>query len=85
MKKFKYENDGAGRIHLEAADMDMVELAAEVGRIVQNLHTSLIRQEPMAAEQFQKACFIAMIPGSPVWNILEQGEGSSCIMMLGRK
>jgi len=84
MKKFKYENDGTS-IHLEAADMDMVALAAEVGRIVQNLHTALARQEPMAAELFRKACFIAMIPGSPVWNIQEQGEGSSCIIMLGKK
>lgn len=85
MKKFKYENDGTGQLHLEAADMDMAELAAEVGRIVQNLHTALARQEPMAAVQFRTAVMIAVMPGSPVWSIQEQTEGSSCIMMLGRK
>lgn len=84
MKKFIYENDGS-QIHLEAADMDMIELAAEVGRIVQNLHTALARQEPIAADQFMKACFISMIPGSPVWNIQQPTEGSSCIVMLSRK
>lgn len=85
MKKFIYENDGSGQLHLEAADMDMAELAAEVGRIVQSLHTILARQEPMAAAQFRTAVMIAVMPGSPVWNIQEQTEGSSWIMMLSKK
>ena len=54
MKKFKYENDGT-QIYLEAADMDMEELAAEIGRITQHLFTSLHNQEPMAALRFKMA------------------------------
>jgi hypothetical protein len=84
MKKFKYENDGS-QIHLEAADMDMEDLAVEVGKLVQELHTSLARQEPLAAAHFRAAVLITMMPGSPVWNIQEQSEGSSCVMILGQK
>ena len=84
MKKFIYENDGS-QIHLEAADMGMDDLAVEIGRIVQNLHTSLARQEPMAAVQFRTALMITMMPGSPVWNMKEQTEGSSTMIMLGKK
>lgn len=68
MTKFKYENDGS-QIHLEAANMNMEDLAVEIGRIVQNLHTSLARQEPMAAVQFRTALMITLMPGSPVWNM----------------
>lgn len=85
MKKFIYENDGTGHLHLEAADMDMQDLAVEIGKNVQNLHTSLARQEPLAAAQFRTAVTIMLMPGSPVWEMREQGEGSSCIMMLGKK
>lgn len=84
MKKFKYENDGS-QIHLEAADMDMEDLAVEIGRIVQNLHTSLARQEPMAAMQFRAAVLTAILPGSPVWSVPEPTEGSSTMIMLGKK
>ena len=84
MKKFIFEDDGT-QIHLEAADMDMQDLAVEIGKLVQELHSSLARQEPLAAAQFRAAVLIAMMPGSPVWNIREQTEGSSCIMMLGKK
>lgn len=84
MKKFKYENDGTS-IHLEAADMDMLDLAVEIGRIVQNLHASLERQEPMAAMQFRAAVLTAMLPGSPVWSVPEPTEGSSTMIMLGKK
>ena len=62
--------------------MDMEDLAVEVGKLVQKLHTSLARQEPLAAAQFRAAVLITMMPGSPVWNIQKQSEGDSCIMML---
>ena len=84
MSKFLYENDG-NQVHIEAADMDMEDLAVEIGRIVQNLHTSLARQEPMAALQFRTAVMIAMMPGSPVWGMKELSEGSSTMIMLGKK
>ena len=84
MQKFIYENDGS-KVHIEAADMDMQDLAVEIGRIVQNLHTSLARQEPEAAAQFRLAVMITMMPGSPVWRIEEHAEDGSCIMMLGKK
>ena len=84
MKKFKYESD-ATQTHMEAADMDMEDLAVEIGKIVQYLHTSLARQEPMAAAEFRTAVTIMMLPESPVWNMREQTEGSSTIIMLGKK
>lgn len=84
MKKFVYEHD-ASQIHLEAADMDIDDLAVEIGSIVNHLYTSLARQEPMAALQFKSAVLITMMPGSPVWTITEQTEGSSTMIMLGKK
>lgn len=84
MKKFKYENDG-GHVHIEAAQMDMQDLAVEIGIIVQNLHTCLMRQEPMAAKQFQLAVMMSIMPGSPVWNVKDLSEGGSCTMVMGVK
>jgi len=85
MKKFKYENDGT-QIHLEAADMDMEELAAEIGRITQHLFTSLHNQEPMAALHFKMAMMVAIAhPASPVWVAQKPTEGSSTMIMLGKK
>ena len=85
MKKFKYENDGT-QIHMEAADMDMEELAAEVGRITQHLFTSLHNQEPMAALHFKMAMMVAIAhPASPVWVPQKVSEGSSTMIMLGKQ
>lgn len=85
MKKFKYENDGT-QIHLEAADMDMEELAAEIGRITQHLFTSLHNQEPMAALHFKMAVMVVIAhPASPVWVPQKASEGSSTMIMLGKK
>lgn len=48
MRKFKYENDG-NQVHMEVAEMDMTQLAAEIGHIIRQLHSSLHQQEPAAA------------------------------------
>lgn len=85
MKKFKYENDGS-QIHMEASDMDMDELAAEIGRITQDLFTSLHQQEPIAALHFKVAVMVAIAhPASPVWIVQKPTEGSSTMIMLGKK
>lgn len=85
MKKFLYENDGE-ETRLEAADMDMLQIAAEIGRITNHFYTSLHRQEPEAARQFKTAVLIAIAhPDSPVWVPQNPKDGSTEILMLGRK
>jgi hypothetical protein len=65
--------------------MDMLQLAAECGVMIQHLHSALARQEPMSAKQFQVAVMISLMPSSPVWQAVELSEGGSCTMVMGVK
>ena len=83
--KFVYKNEN-GNTEIEAADIDLIQLATEVGRLCQDLYNSLHNQETEAADIFKTAMIMAIAhPDSPVWRAKEQHEGDVCICMLGKK
>ena len=85
MKKFIYKNENGERC-VEAADMDMIQLASEIGELCRDLYNGLRRQEPEAARIFKTAVIMSIAhPDSPVWSTKEQHEGDVAICVLSKK
>lgn len=85
MRKFVYQNEN-GQVRLEMQDMNLIQAAAEIGSIAQNVYSAVHRQEPAAAEQFKIAFIMnAVHPDSPVWTIKEHSENAIEICIMGKK
>ena len=83
--KFVYKNEN-GQTVIEAVNMDLIQLAAEVGQLCNNLYNSLYNQEPEAADFFKTAMIMTIAhPDSPAWMTKEQHEGDVSICLLGKK
>lgn len=83
--KFVYKNEN-GQTVIEAVNMDLIQLAAEVGQLCNNLYNGLYNQEPEAADFFKTAMIMTIAhPDSPVWRAKEQHEGDVSICLLGKK
>ena len=84
MRKFIYKNEN-GQVCIEAADMDLTQLAAEIGTIVNELYYTLYQQEPEAADFFKTAVVMVFShPDSPTWNVNEKRDGIALCAM-GKK
>ena len=85
MKKFIYKNENGERC-VEAADMDVIQFASEIGELCRDLYNGLRRQEPEAARIFKTAVVMSIAhPDTPVWSTKEQHEGDVAICVLSKK
>ena len=85
MKKFIYKREDV-YVHLEMQNMDLLQAAAEIGCITQEIYTELHRQDPTAADFFKTATILSMMhPDSPVWTVKEHGEDAVALCIMGKK
>jgi hypothetical protein len=84
MKKFIYEVVD-GKVKCEAANLDIKELAAEVGILINNLYTTLARQEPIAGIVFKGMIEMLLLPDAPTWEVSDLREGESSTLIMGIK
>jgi hypothetical protein len=85
MRKFVYQNENE-QVHLEMQDMDLIQAAAEIGSIAQEVYSAVYRQEPAAAEQFKMAFILSAVhPDSPIWKPKEHSENAIEMCIIGKK
>ena len=84
MKKFIYEHVD-GTFKCEAANLDIKEVAAECGILINNLYSSLARKEPLAGIVFKGMIEMLLLPEAPTWEVSELSEGESSTLIMVRK
>lgn len=85
MQKFIYKREN-GQVHIEAMEMSLTRLAAEVGELCRELYSGLYRQEPEAANIFKTSVVMAIAhPDSPTWNVKQQSEDGITICAPSKK
>lgn len=85
MRRFIYKNED-GQQHIEAADMDLTQIAAEIGILCRELYNGLHRQDPGAASIFKTAVVMTIAhPDTPTWLIKPQTEGDVAICVMSKK
>jgi hypothetical protein len=84
MKKFIYEHVDS-QVKIESANMDIKEVAASVGILINNLYSSLARQEPLAGIVFKGMIEMLLLPDAPTWEVSDIGEGGSSTLIMGIK
>lgn len=84
MKKFIYEHVD-GQFKCEAENLDIKEVAAEVGILINNLYSALARQEPLAGIVFKGMIEMLLLPEAPTWEVSDLSEGGHSTLIMGIK